>query len=139
MKIFAAAALGALVLAAPAAAVNGNDPVSSWITDGTVYAVAATPSQVVVGGVFTLIGRQTGSWVGIGADGSVPLLPPAWYSTIGQAVPDGSRGWFLLTQDEDGNSQVAHLLADRSLDPKWKVSFDGDVYAIADDGTTLYV
>src|SRR3954453_15682420 len=137
MKIFAAA-LGALVLAAPAAAVNGNDPTSSWIPDGTVYAVAATPSQVVVGGDFTLIGRQTGSWVGIGADGSVPLLAPAWYSTIGQAVADGSRGWFLLTGDEDGSAQVVHLLADRSLDPKWKASFDGAVDAIADDGTTLY-
>src|SRR3954447_12216046 len=104
MKIFAAAALGALVLAAPAAAVNGNDPTSSWITDGSVYAVAATPSQVLVGGDFTLIGRQTGSWVGIGSDGSVPQLPPAWFSTVEQAVSDGSRGWFLLTEDEDGNT-----------------------------------
>jgi trimeric autotransporter adhesin len=138
MKVFAVAA-SALALAAPAAAVNGNDPTSSWITDGTVYAVAATPSQVVVGGDFTLIGRQTGSWVGIDADGSVPLLPPAWYSTVDQAVSDGSRGWFLRTEDGDGNTQVVHLLADRSLDPKWKANVDGTVNAIADDGTTLYV
>src|SRR4051812_34946143 len=136
---FLAVAVVSLVLAAPAAAVNGNDPTSSWITDGSVYAVAATPSQVLVGGDFTLIGRQTGSWVGIAADGSVPLLPPAWYSTVNQAVSDGSRGWFLRTEDQDGNTQVVHLLADRTLDPKWKASFDSDVYALADDGTTLYV
>lgn len=138
MKVLAAALL-TLAFAAPAAAVNGNDPTSSWITDGSVYAVAATPSQVLVGGDFTLIGRQTGSWVGIGADGSVPQLPPAWYSTVDQAVSDGHRGWFLLTEDEDGNRQVVRLRADRTIDPKWKPSFDGDVYTLGTDGDTLYV
>jgi hypothetical protein len=59
MRILAAALL-ALVFAAPAAAVNGDTPQNAWVTDGDVLAVAATPTDVLIGGDFTLIGRATG-------------------------------------------------------------------------------
>src|SRR5437764_3506293 len=114
--------LGALVFAAPALAVGGNDPRNAWVTDGSVYAVAATPTEVLVGGDFTLIGRQTGSWVSIAADGTVPAAPPAQYNPVSAAVPDGARGWFLLTSDDENDTRsVVHLLADRTAEPKWKI------------------
>src|SRR4051812_23273995 len=133
-------ALVALVLAAPALAVNANDPTNAWVTDGNVYAVAATPNEVLVGGDFTLIGRETGSWVSIAADGTVPQTPPAQYDGVLDAVSDGARGWFLLTSnDQDDTRSVVHLLADRTLDPKWKIEPDGYVNAIARHGRTLYL
>src|SRR5512142_2116125 len=103
MKIIPAV-LAALALAAPASALNGNDPAHAWVTDGSVYAVAATPSQLLVGGDFTLIGRETGSWVSLEASGAVPQADPAWYGTVLDAVPDGARGWFLLTADPQSES-----------------------------------
>ena len=134
------AAVAALVLAAPALAVNGNDPRNAWVTDGSVYAVAATPTEVLVGGNFTLIGRQTGSWVSIGVDGTVPAAPPAQYHAVSAAVSDGARGWFLLSSDDENDTRsVVHLLADRTADPKWKIRPDGDVNALARRGTTLYL
>src|SRR5712691_2685925 len=48
------AGLGALLLAAPAGAALGNEPSRPWVTDGPVYAVAATPNEVYLGGAFTL-------------------------------------------------------------------------------------
>ena len=57
MRLFVAAVTTALVVAASADAVNGNDPIAAWVTDGTVYAVATTPTEVLVGGDFTQIGR----------------------------------------------------------------------------------
>src|SRR3954453_13569719 len=111
--------LAALVVASPAFALDGNDPRNAWVTDGDVYAVAATPTEVLVGGNFSLIGRETGSWVSIATDGTVPPAAPAQHDGVLAAVPDGARGWFLLTSDSEGDQSVIHLLADRTLDPKW--------------------
>ena len=75
--VILATAAAALVFAASAGAVDGNSPIAAWVTDGTVDAVVATPKQVYLGGDFTLIGKETGSWVGIDANGSVPAVAPA--------------------------------------------------------------
>src|SRR4051812_41811768 len=139
MKVFVAAAAAAFVLAAPAGAVNGNEPVAAWVTDGSVFALAATPKQVYLGGDFTLIGRETGSWVGIDASGAVAPAPPVLYDQVDDAVSDGARGWFVLTEDSDGATSLVHLLADRSPDPKWHLTVNGSIEAIASHGRTLYV
>src|SRR4051794_33699587 len=112
MRVFAGVLLAAFVLAAPAAAVNGNDPTGAWITDGSVYAVAATVQQVLVGGDFTLIGHETGSWVSVDASGAVPHGSPAVHDSVLDAVPDGARGWFLVTENED-EKRLLHVRADR--------------------------
>jgi Domain of unknown function (DUF5122) beta-propeller len=138
MRLLAAVSLY-LLLAAPASAVTGNDPISAWITDGSVYAVAATPQQVLVGGDFSLIGRETGSWVAVEPTGNVVQAPPALFATVTDAVSDGGRGWFLLVGDDDDETRVVHLRADRSIDPKWRLKLNGAVYAIGAFGHTLYV
>ena len=137
--LLAAAAGAALVFSASAGAVTGNEPTHAWVTDGPVYAVAATPREVLVGGGFMLIGRETGSWVGVEANGTVPQVAPVLYDTVGDAVSDGANGWFLLTTNQDEESSVVHMLPDRSLDSKWHVIIDGQVEAIARFGATLYV
>src|SRR4051794_27267333 len=140
MKIVLAAVVGAVALASPAAAaVTGNDPTTAWVTDGNVTAIAATPQEVLIGGDFTLIGRHTGSWVSIATDGTVPTTAPAWDSTVTDAAADGAGGWFLLTEDEDGAGVVVHLRADRTVDPKWKLTANADISALAVRGTTVFL
>src|SRR5216117_411904 len=135
---FAAVAAAALAFALPAGAVTANEPFHAWVTDGSVYAVAATPREVLLGGDFTLIGRETGSWVAVDANGTVPQAPPAEYEPIDAAASDGARGWFLLTGGEDEPSLV-HLLPDRTEDARWKLDVNGSVHAIASRAGVLYV
>jgi hypothetical protein len=141
MKIIAlaAASVAASVLASPAGAVSGNQPVHAWVTDGTVYAVAATPHEVVIGGSFTLIGRATGSWVAVDPSGSVVPGAPLTNYPVVHAVSDGSNGWFLVTQGEDESNTVYHLLADKTWDKKWPVAANGSIDAVARHGGTLFV
>src|SRR2546421_340732 len=63
MKItsLAIAAAGALALATPAGAVNGNTATHAWVTDGPVYTVAAIARKgavLFVAGDFTKIGGR---------------------------------------------------------------------------------
>src|SRR5205809_786004 len=120
-----AVAIAALTSAAPAGAVNGNAPASSWITDGAVYAIAATPRQVYVGGSFTLIGPKTGSFVGISAAGGHVAQPvPLFEENVIDAISDGANGWLVATADANYGTHIAHVLADHSLDPKWHITTD---------------
>lgn len=134
---FLGVAAAAAVLALPARAADPNEPSASWITNGTVDAVVSTPNEVIVGGDFTLIGKETGSWVPIDPAGTVPAVPPAVSRTVSAAVPDGSRGWYLLVGSDE--TTVVHLLADRSVDRKWKLTTDGTIQALAGRAGVLYL
>lgn len=139
VKTWLPVALAALALAPPAGAAIGNEPSHRWVTDGPVYAVAATQHEVYVGGAFTLIGRETGSWVGISASGAVDALPPLVSARVDDAVPDGRRGWFLLVGADDDAWRVVHVRADHTLDPTWHLAVAGEVDAIDVHGDTLYL
>ena len=57
--------------------------------------LAATPTDVYLGGDFTLIGRRTGSWVRVDAAGTVAPVPHFVAGSVSEAVPDGAGGWFI--------------------------------------------
>lgn len=139
MRTTLAVAGTALALAAPAGAALGNEPAHPWVTDGPVYAVAATPNEVYIGGAFTLIGRATGSWVGIEAAGTVDPGQPLLTTQVNDAVPDGKRGWFVVVGADDDAWRVVHVLPDRTLDPAWQLRADGEIDAIDVHGGILYV
>jgi hypothetical protein len=139
MKTMLATAGATLALAAPAGAALGNEPAYPWVTDGPVYAVAATPNEVYVGGAFTLIGRETGSWVGIDAAGVVDPLPPVLRGQVDYAVADGKRGWFVVVGADDDAWRLVHLLPDRTIDPHWTLRTDGEIDVVDVHGGTLYV
>ena len=71
----------------------------TFYTGGTVYAVVAAPEKTYVGGDFTLIGRPTGSWVGIDPTGTTLGGRPAVSGTVSSVVCLGpirsARGIFL--------------------------------------------
>src|SRR5712691_397528 len=133
------AAIAALTSAAPAGAVSGNAPANSWVTDGAVYAIAATPRQVYIGGSFTLIGPKTGSWVGVSAAGAVARPSPRFDESVIAAVSDGADGWLVATADANYGTHIAHVQADRTLDPKWHITTNGTINALARQGTTLFI
>ena len=95
------------------AGLPSDEPAQAWVTDGNVYAVAATPGGVYVGGSFTLLGRPTGSWVALKAGAGVLPRPASVGEPVVAAVSDGKRGWFLATDTEEGET---HLLRQRFED-----------------------
>src|SRR5687768_1416482 len=64
-------------------------PARVWVTDGSVFAVAATPTDVYLGGDFTLIGRRTGSWARVDAAGTVAPIPHLVAGSVSDVVSDG--------------------------------------------------
>ena len=72
-----------------------NAPTRAWATDGSVFAIASTPSEVYVGGDFTLIGPQTGPWARVDAAGAVTAPQPVEGGYVYEAVSDGAGGWFI--------------------------------------------
>jgi hypothetical protein len=147
-RVLSIVAVGALVVgvpaAAPAAAAFAAVPSATLFTDGTVFAVAAAPDRTYVGGNFTLIGRPTGSWVGVDAGGSLVPGRPLLRGTVVDAVRDGRGGWFvagniLAVGSVERAARVVHLRASGALDPSWRVSVHGSVYALARRAGTLFL
>src|SRR5919109_4390280 len=98
-RVLGAVAVGALVAGVPSAAravgVVAAAPSASLFTDGTVFAVAAARDRTYVGGNFTLIGRPTGSWVGVDARGAPVPGRPLLHGSVAAAVRDARGGWFI--------------------------------------------
>jgi hypothetical protein len=109
--------------------------------DGTVY----------VGGNFTRVGPQTGGGVPVSATTGEPhALFPAVNGILFAAVPDGAGGWYIGGQFTRVGGQprvnLAHVLADGSLDPVWAPSAGfgatpGSLWvdALARDGDVIYI
>ncbi len=111
--------------------------------DGTVY----------VGGTFTRIGPMTGSGVPVTADAGVPAATFAKVDgLVYAAVADGSGGWYIGGEfahvGGEPRQNLAHVLADGTVDPAWapgasgtypyEPTFGGAVWVLAFDGTTIY-
>lgn len=74
-------------MAQPASTAN----LEKWITNGTVYAIASTPEYTYIGGSFTLVGPNTGSFVTISSTtGEVLPSHPHVNAMVGAYAEDGS-------------------------------------------------
>jgi trimeric autotransporter adhesin len=117
---------------------------STWVTDGTVYAIVDNGTTVYIGGEFSYVGPNTGFGAPIIAStGSLAPTYPKVNGIVNVAVSDGSNGWYIggdFTQV--GNyerNRVAHILSDGTVDTAWNPNADAIVYTLAVSGTTVYV
>lgn len=116
-----------------------------WMTDGVVNASAVSGDVLYLAGRFEYVGPRTGSGVSIdAATGQVASLPRVG-STSGSVhtvIPDGAGGWYIGGSFSQVNgvarSDIAHVLADNSLDP-WNPGCDGWVNVLLASGSTIYV
>jgi hypothetical protein len=103
--------------------------------DGTQY----------VGGQFTAVGIASGGAVPIDATSGQPAIPdfPIVTGVVLATVSDGAGGWYIggqFTQvGSEAHQNLAHILADGTVDPHFTRDFDGPINALAFSGDTLYL
>ncbi len=152
MPLTSAAASDPPAPAGPAPSLpSAPDP--TYVTNGPVHAIARTADTIYIGGRFDRVGPRTGPGVEVGLDGvRTPGLPEIAgtgpTSTFGaggvvnSVVPDGTGGWYVagLFSHVGGvpRSNLAHIRADRSVDPAFAPAPNEMVETIVLSGTTLY-
>jgi hypothetical protein len=131
-----------------------NTPDRTYVVDADVNAISRVGNTIYIGGNFTRVGPRTGPGAEVALDGTwnatLPEVSGAGPSTSGGAatglravIADGTGGWYiggLFTHVGGGtHTNVAHILADHSVDPAFHPSINGNVEALALSGSTLYV
>ena len=138
---------GFVFVRAPASwAATSATPDNTYVTNGTVDAVARTPSTIYLAGRFSQVGPRTGAWVTLSAStGKVDAAMPhvsGGAADVNAIVSDGSGGFYI-----GGNfthvgglvrHNLAHIRADGSVDLSWRPSTNGNVDALALSGPTVY-
>jgi hypothetical protein len=149
-------ALAAGETAAPAGhpAPLASAPDATYVTNGAVNAVIRSGDTVYVGGLFDRVGPRTGPGVEVGLDGAqTPGLPEvagtgptASYGAGGYVeavVPDGTGGWYIgglfSHVGASPRTNLAHIRADRSVDPAFAPQLDDRVGAMVLSGSTLFL
>lgn len=118
---------------------------STWVTNGSVTQFSSSNTSYYLGGDFTTAGAWTGG--GVLADSSggpgAGAQPLRVVGTVYATAPDGAGGWFLggaFTQVlSRPRANLAHVLADGSLDTAWNPGTDGTVFTMVLQGGVLYV
>ncbi|MBD3242738.1 MAG: hypothetical protein GF331_19255 [Chitinivibrionales bacterium] len=117
---------------------------ATWVTDGTVDAVCTIGDKVYLGGDFNLVGPYTGGAAAIStATAQTAATFPKVHGLVTAVCPDGAGGWYLggefTAVDSVARRNLAHVLADGSLDPAWNPSADAWIACLVLNGGTLYV
>ena len=111
---------------------------------GTVRTATVSGNLLYIGGNFGYVGPETGRGVPIDAlTGQTPSsIAEVGGTSIWAVAPDGAGGWYIggVFTDVDGTprSNIAHILADNTVSD-WNPSANGEVRALAVDGSTVYV
>ena len=132
--------------AAPAAAAPAAQPTSTWVANGTVWAVAPAGDVTYVGGDFTELSPATGNALALAAaDGTRDTSFPTVSGLVRAVAARPGGGWFLGgTFSTIGGKSRGHLATTTGAgavggwNPKAK---GGTVAAMAlsPDGSVLYV
>jgi hypothetical protein len=150
LRILRAIALLGVVfalLAASARAELSSRPDPDWVANGPVYAVARTATAVYLGGSFSQVAPRTGPFAVVSADSGARRTPSADVAG-GRGVVDGEvadgHGGFYISGDFTSvegvpRTNVAHVLADGTVDPSFAPTVSGEVYTLALQGSTLYI
>src|SRR5436305_12885645 len=91
-RLVAAGALAAALVLATAAAGGSTRSntalIGPWVTDDSVLAAVTTGHVTYIGGTFTFVAPDTGSFAPIGADGTAIATPGAT-GAVRAVAPDG--------------------------------------------------
>jgi hypothetical protein len=141
LGVATSAALIAALAAPGAVAAAVTDPVETWVPDGEVKAATVSGSTLYIGGNFSRIAPYTGSSALFNAaSGELEKPWPEVNGVVNDVVSDGSGGWYLAGDFKSvggaPRTDLAHVLADGTLDPNFAPSTNGEVRALAVDGTT---
>lgn len=151
-KVSVWAKLGGMILAivggvASAAVGAPGDLITSFPTvDGDISAAVELDGVIYLGGSFGVIGQPSGGFAAI--DGNSGAVDPAWPDfdgAIHAMVGDGAGGWYVGGEFTRAGSlsryRLAHIRADKSVDPGWDPGADDTVraMAISPDGSTVYI
>jgi len=115
-----------------------------WRTDGPVLSLLVTNGTVYLGGQFNYVGPDTSGASVVDAT-TAQLSPgfPAVNGPVYSAASDGQGGWYIGgTFSSVGGivrSNLAHVLADNSVDPLWNPQANGSNTVIRVSGGTVYV
>jgi len=146
-------ALVGLAGATGAQAAISSTPDDTYVTNGFVYAVARTASTIYLGGLFTQVGPRTGPLVSLSAT-SGQIGRPLPQVSGGSSTTPYSAGVYAIVADGSGGfyiggnfthvggaarENLAHILANGSVDPSWAPSARDVVRALALSGSTVYV
>src|SRR4051812_557383 len=142
LPLLASAAAAVLLTAAPAGADPG-DPSPAWVPDGRVNAVAVDGSTAYIGGAFSRIAPYTGGAVSLDPVSGERQAPwPDVAGDVWAAARDDAGGWYLGGHfgavGGVARQNVAHVLADGSVDPAFTPTTDGAVFALVVRGKTVY-
>ncbi len=147
MKHFARFLLLVAVLALAAApdAQAGSRPDRTFVTNGPVQPVVRSGDTIYIGGRFNQVGPRTGFGVEVASDGTLPMEQPevsGGEGLVKAVAPDGSGGWYiggLFTHvGAVARNNIAHILADKSVDPSFDPNANGSIQALEVSGSTVY-
>ena len=114
----------------------------TWMTDGTVYAIAHADGITYIGGDFTAVHPSTGGSAELSTS-TGKAMPPYMQVNgyVYAVVPDGSGGWYI-----GGNftrvcgverNNIAHI-SDETLDTSWDPNANGSVFSLVVDNGAVY-
>ncbi|MEI7869239.1 MAG: hypothetical protein WCI11_15225 [Candidatus Methylumidiphilus sp.] len=120
-----------------------NTPVpGAYVADGSVNAIVIDGATTYIGGTFTRLGPATGSGVPFDADSGAATTYPQVNGIIRAVAADGSGGWYVGGHFKQVGSlprnNIAHILADGSVDASWNPDANGDVFALAVGNGKVY-
>jgi|GEM_PF-2541774 hypothetical protein len=121
--------------------------IGSMCTDGIVYAITSTASNVYIGGLFNRVGVRSEYGVIVSpSDGSITAPSEIIGGQVNASVPDGSGGWYIAGLfsgvSAAPHAMVAHILSSGKADQNFNVtltSFGNGANALLLQGGSLYI
>lgn len=115
-----------------------------WRPDGPVYSILITNGLTYLGGTFGYVGPDSGA-AGVFdlSTGEAKRGFPKIEGSVLAAVPDGAGGWFVggafTNIGPVVRTNLAHVLADNSVDPNWTPHLNGVCRSMVSAGGQLYI
>jgi hypothetical protein len=117
---------------------------STWLTDGSVHAIARYGSQSFIGGEFNYVGPRRPYGTALDPTTGQPVSGfPNPNGPVYAAISDGSGGWYIggnfSSVGGEACQNIAHISSGGVVSTSFKPQVSGIIYAMALDGTTLFV